>query len=314
MLYRIAGIDVHKKMLAVAIADVEGEGEYQFEHLKVGTRPAQLRWLADWLVEHEVEEVVMESAAQYWRSVWEALERSWQPRRQQRAGAGPIAGRLHLAQVQSNRGPGGRKKDFPDAERLVKRLVAQELTLSFVPHAEQRLWRTVMRRGYQVTRSRVQLHNRLESLLEEAHIKLSSLVSDLLSASTRSMLQALAEGETNPATLAALADQRLRRRIRCATRSARARTSTPSIGGSSTWRSRHCDYSKRRSANSIRKWRVCSARTRRRCRGWPRCPGWVWIRRSRSSRKSEPPRRPFRRPSDSPRGWACAPAMRRARA
>jgi transposase len=121
-----------------------------------------------------------------------------------------MSGTLHLAQAQSNRGPRGRKKDFPDAERLVKRLVAQELTLSFVPPAEQRLWRTVMRRKYQLTRNRVQSQNRLESLLEEAHIKLSSLVSDLLGASARRMLKAVAEGETNPATLAALADERLR--------------------------------------------------------------------------------------------------------
>lgn len=89
-----------------------------------------------------------------------------------------MSGTLHLAQAQSNRGPRGRKKDFPDAERLMKRLVSQELTLSFVPDAEQRLWRTVMRRKYQLTRNQVQLRNRLESLLEEAHIKLSSLVSD----------------------------------------------------------------------------------------------------------------------------------------
>jgi hypothetical protein len=67
---------------------------------------------------------------------------------------------LHLGQAQSNRGPRGRKKDFLDAERLVKRLVAQELTLSFAPDAEQRLWRTVMRRKYQMTRNRVQLQNR----------------------------------------------------------------------------------------------------------------------------------------------------------
>ena len=92
----------------------------------------------------------------------------------------------------------------------MKRLVAQELTLSFVPDAEQRLWRTVMRRKYQITRNRVQLHNRLESLLEEAHIKLSSVVSDLLGTSARRMLQALADGETDPAALAALADPRLR--------------------------------------------------------------------------------------------------------
>ena len=210
MPYRIAGIDVHKKMLAVVIADVAVDGAYQFDRRRVGTSPGDLRGLAAWLVAQEVEAVVMESTAQYWRPVWEALERDWQPPRQTREGAGPLSGTLHLAQAQSNRGPGGRKKDFPDAERLVKRLVAQELILSFVPAAEQRLWRTVMRRKYQLTRNRVQAQNRLECLLEEAHLKLSSLVSDLLGASARRMLQALADGETHPATLAALADQRLR--------------------------------------------------------------------------------------------------------
>jgi transposase len=159
---------------------------------------------------HQVEEVVMESTAQYWQPVWGALERYWKPHCQKRTGAGPMSGSLHLAQAHSNRGRRGRKKDFPDAERLVKRLVAQELTLSFVPDAEQRLWRTVTRRKHQLTRNRVQLHNRLESLLEEAHIKLSSLVSDLLGLSARRMLNALAEGETNPLALAALADRHLR--------------------------------------------------------------------------------------------------------
>jgi transposase len=88
--------------------------------------------------------------------------------------------------------------------------VAQELVLSFVPDAEQRLWRTVMRGKYQLTRHHTRIQNRLEALLEEAHIKLSSLVSDLLGISARRMLQALADGETDPATLAAMADKRLR--------------------------------------------------------------------------------------------------------
>jgi transposase len=209
MAYKIAGIDVHKKMLAVAVSDVEVNGEYQFERRKVGASPDQLRSLAAWLVEREVEEVVMESTAQYWRPVWEALERYWRPVRQQRRDAAAMTGRLHLAQAQSNRGPRGRKRDFPDAERLVKRLVAQELTLSFVPDAEQRLWRTVMRRKDQVTRNRVRLQNRLECLLEEAHVKLSSFVSDLLGASARRMLQAVAAGETDPAAVAALGSRRL---------------------------------------------------------------------------------------------------------
>jgi len=210
MAYKIAGIDVHKKMLAVVVADVEIEGDYQFDRRLLGASPQQLRLLAEWLIEQKVEEAVMESTAQYWKPVWEALERYWRPACQKREGAGPVSGTLHLAQAQSNRGPRGRKKDFPDAERLVKRLVADELTLSFVPDAEQRLWRTVMRRKYQLTRNRVQLHNRLESLLEEAAIKLSSLVSDLLGTSSRRMLKAVADGVTDPAALAALADVKLR--------------------------------------------------------------------------------------------------------
>src|SRR6266513_956810 len=184
--------------------------EYQFERRMFASNPEQLRSLAAWLHERGVEEVVMESTAQYWKPVWGALERYWKPLREKREGARRRSGTLHLAQAQSNRGPRGRKKDFPDAERLVKRLVANELSLSYVPDAEQRLWRTVMRRKYQLTRNRVQLQNRLEALLEEAHIKLSSLVSDLLGASARRMLKALAEGETDPAALASLADKNLR--------------------------------------------------------------------------------------------------------
>jgi hypothetical protein len=79
MPYRIAGIDVHKKMLAVVVADVEVDGDFRFERQKIGTTPLDLRRLADWLVEREVEEVVMESTAQYWRPVWEALEQHWRP-------------------------------------------------------------------------------------------------------------------------------------------------------------------------------------------------------------------------------------------
>jgi transposase len=210
MTYRIAGIDVHKRMLAVVVADVAVDGEYQFERRTFGTAPEQVRQLAGWFVALGVDEVVMESTAQYWRPVWDTLERQWAPARRSQPGAPPTAGLLHLAQAQSNRGPLGRKKDFPDAERLVRRLVAGELILSFVPDAEQRLWRTVTRRKYQLTCNRVQLQNRLEALLEEMHLKLSSLVSDLFGPSARRMLDAIAEGATDPAAVAALASQRLR--------------------------------------------------------------------------------------------------------
>jgi transposase len=210
MSYRVAAVDVHKKMLAVVVADVDGEGEYEFERRKFGASPEELRRLAQWLVQEEVEEVVMESTAQYWKPVWGALEQHWRPARQKREGAGKKSGTLHLCQAKSNKGRRGRKNDFVDGERMIKRLVAQELVLSFVPDPEQRLCRTVTRRRYQLTRHLVGFKNQLESLLEQAHIKLSSVVSDLVGVSARRMLKALAEGEADAGVLAAMADRNLR--------------------------------------------------------------------------------------------------------
>ena len=210
MAYRIAGIDVHKKMLAVVVADISGGGELQWDRRQFGTTPGELHLLAQWLEQQSVEEVVMESTAQYWRPVWGTLEQYWQPAMRNRENAPKMSGTLHLCQAQSNRAPRGRKKDFRDAERLVKRLVAEELTLSFVPDPGQRLLRTITRRRFQLTRAKVMFRNQMESLLEQAHIKLSSLTSDLLGVSARRILKALAEGERDPVVLAAMADQRLR--------------------------------------------------------------------------------------------------------
>ena len=84
MAYRIAGIDVHKKKLAVVVADVEVDDEYQFERRWYGSNPEQLQRLAEWLIEQQAEEVVMESTAQYWKPLWSALERYWKPTCQNR--------------------------------------------------------------------------------------------------------------------------------------------------------------------------------------------------------------------------------------
>ena len=79
-----------------------------------------------------------------------------------------------------------------------------------MPDAESRLWRTGTRRKHQLTRDRVRLQNQLEALLEEAHIKLSSCVSDLLGQSALRILTALVEGKDDPMSLAALADRGLK--------------------------------------------------------------------------------------------------------
>ncbi len=193
--YKLAGIDVHKKMRAVVVADAAEPGEYQFQRRKFGTGAGDLNLLADWLAEQGVKEAVMESTAQYWKPVWQALEGQCQ---------------LHLAQAHSNRAPKGRKRDFIDAERLVRRHVAGELIVSFVPGEQQRLWRSMTRTKQQLTREKVRLQNQMEAFLEEARIKLSSHLSDLLGLSGRRMLQALAEGETDAERIAGLAAQGLR--------------------------------------------------------------------------------------------------------
>ena len=193
-MFKLAAIDVHKKLLVVVAADAS-QAEWKFECRRFGTGADELRNLRLWLCDHQVAEAVMESAAQYWKPVWLELETHL---------------KLHLAQAQSNRAPQGRKSDFGDAKRLLRRFVAGELFLSFVPDAEQRAWRTVTRARLQLVCDRVQLQAQVESLLEEGRIKLSSVISDLLGVSGRRILRALAQGQTDPEALAALGDDRLR--------------------------------------------------------------------------------------------------------
>jgi transposase len=185
---KIAGIDVHKKVLMVVVIDASTPEEKP-ERRRFTTLPSDLRRLTSWLREQGVQEAVMESTAQYWRSVWLELEPHML---------------LHLAHAFSNRAPRGRKHDFRDAERLVRRLIADELILSFVPKGEQRIWRSLTRMKTQLRRDRVRLQNQIECLLEEVRIKLSSVVSDLLGASGLRILRALAAGETEPRQLVAL--------------------------------------------------------------------------------------------------------------
>ena len=190
---RIAGIDVHKKVLMAVVVDASTPDEKPARR-RFATMPSELHRLLTWLREQGVEEAVMESTAQYWRSVWLELESHM---------------RLHLAQAFSNRAPRGRKHDFKDAERLVRRLIADELILSFVPSGEQRNWRGLTRMKLQLTRDRVRLQNQIECLLEEMRIKLSIVVSNLLGASGLRILHALANGEADPQKLAQLGGERL---------------------------------------------------------------------------------------------------------
>lgn len=183
---KIAGIDVHKKVLYVVIGESDSS---RWKRERFGTTTGELARLGDWLAAEQVQTVVMESTAQYWKPVWIALENQY---------------RLLLAQARSNPAPRGRKADYADAIRLVKRLVSEDLRLSFVPDAEQRDWRLLTRTRVHYGRDITRLRHRLEGLLEECQIKLSSLLSDLLGVTGRRILRALAQGETDPGKLAKL--------------------------------------------------------------------------------------------------------------
>jgi transposase len=195
--YYVAGIDVHKAMLAVVVSEVR-PGEAEFQQRRFGATRSQLRELVAWLREWNVQEVVMESTAQYWRPVWAAMEE---------AGI-----RQHLAHAHSNGARRGRKSDFRDAERLVHRLLAGELVLSYVPDAEQRGWRWLTRTRYQLVCERARVQSQIEGLLEDGQIKLSSVITDLLGASGRRILHALVEqsGPHDPHRLAELGHAKLR--------------------------------------------------------------------------------------------------------
>jgi transposase len=198
----IAGIDVHKCMLVVAVgrchaseSEQEQTRQVEFESRRFGTTQSELQHLSTWLETRGVAVVVMESTAQYWVPVWSVLEPFFE---------------LKLAQAWSNRAPRGKKTDFKDAQRLVRRYLADELTLSFVPDSEQREMRTLTRRHKQLAAQRIRIQNQVEALLEQGRIKLSSVISDLFGSSGRRILSALSQGKTDPEELADLGNARLK--------------------------------------------------------------------------------------------------------
>src|SRR5271170_3345590 len=182
----VAGIDVHKKMLAVVIRRQRGE-QAEYEKRKFGTTHAEIQHLEAWLGVHGVSEVVMESTAQYWRPVWYGLEPHF---------------RLHLTHPLKTRAPRGRKSDFRDAQRLADRWSAGDLEDSFIPGAEQRAWRWLTRTRVQLKKKLSAVQSHVEGLLEQGGIKLSAVVSDLFGVSGWAMLEHIGQGVTDVEVLA----------------------------------------------------------------------------------------------------------------
>jgi transposase len=183
-------------MLAVVVRR-EHEGKTEYEKRKFGATKAELGHALAWLQHHKVNEVVMESTAQYWRPVWYALELHF---------------RLTLCHPLKVRAPRGRKRDYRDAQRLADRWRSGDLEASFVPGAQQREWRELTRMRVHVKKMIGIIRNRVEGLLEHGGYKLTAVVSDPFGVSGWAMLRLIAAGSTDTDAMVALAKGVLRKK------------------------------------------------------------------------------------------------------
>lgn len=187
---RCAGLDVHKETV-VTCARVVSEGEVVKEIATFGTTTEALLKLSDWLAARGCTHVAMEATGIYWKPVWHVL------------GDGGFA--LILANAAHVRNVPGRKTDVNDAAWLAELLAHGLIRASFVPDAATEAMRTLLRTRKQLVREKASHTQRLQKTLEDANIKLDSVISDVLGVSGRAMIAALIAGETDPAALAALA-------------------------------------------------------------------------------------------------------------
>ena len=187
---RCAGLDVHKETV-VACARIVSDREVIKDIASFGTTTEALLRLSDWLTERGCTHVAMEATGVYWKPVWHVLD------------DGGFA--LILANAAHVRNVPGRKTDVADAAWLADLLAHGLIRASFVPDAATETVRTLLRTRKQLVREKASHTQRLQKTLEDANIKLNSVLSDLLGASGRAMIEAMIAGETDPAVLAALA-------------------------------------------------------------------------------------------------------------
>src|SRR5258708_709009 len=195
---RCAGLDVHKKSVYGCVICCETNGEKQQEKRNFGTVTAELLSLADWLREHAVTHVVMESTGVYWRPVWAILEGQFE---------------LMLVNPHHVKAIPGRKTDAKDCEWIAELLQHGLVRGSFVPPTEIQDLRDLTRYRVELTQAQNRVANRIQKLLQQANVKLSSVASDAMGVSGQQMIEAMIAGEQDPARLADLAQRRLRAKI-----------------------------------------------------------------------------------------------------
>jgi transposase len=192
---RCCGLDVHKETV-VACLRLVSDGKVTTEVRTFQTTTADLLRLSEWLAANDCTHVAMEATGVYWKPVWHILD------------DGEFT--LVLANAAHVKNVPGRKTDVNDAMWLAELLAHGLIRASFVPDAQTQEMRNLLRTRKQLVREQSSHVLRVQKTLEDANIKLDSVLTDLMGKSGRAMIEALISGETNPVKLAGLADRRVK--------------------------------------------------------------------------------------------------------
>jgi transposase len=195
---RVAGLDVHRDSVVACMRATGPRGGAVAEKERFGTTTAQLARLREWLTAHRVSLVALEATGVYWKPVYYALEEHVE---------------VWLCNAQHVKNVPGRKTDLSDAEWLADVVAHGMIRPSFVPPPAIRELRELTRYRKSQIDARVAEVQRLEKVLQDACIKLTSVASKVLTQSGRAMVEALIDGQRDPAELAELAQGKLRPKI-----------------------------------------------------------------------------------------------------
>lgn len=195
---RCAGLDIHKRNIVAArvIGPADpAQGPVQRQTQTFDTTPQGLLAVYDWLTDSGVTHVAMESTGTYWKPIYNLLETSFE---------------VWLLNAQHIKAVPGRKTDVKDAEWIANLLRHGLVRPSFIPPQAQRDLRELVRERANFVRTRATLSNRVHKVLEGGGIKMGNVLTDVLGASGRTIIQAMLGGESDPDVLADLAHKRLR--------------------------------------------------------------------------------------------------------
>lgn len=172
---RGCGLDVHEKSV---VATIDGSGLVR-ETRTFDTYTSSLKDLRDWLQSQSISHVAMESTGVYWKPVFNILEEDF---------------RIILVNARHLKNVPGRKTDKKDSQWICKLLLAGLLKASFVPQEKIRQLRDLNRYSTKLTQQVASEKNRIQKILEDANIKLSSVVSDTSGVVATKLINGLMEG------------------------------------------------------------------------------------------------------------------------